>query len=562
MLVRSWNHRPPRGNLAMTTAHTGTASFMKTRAAKQHASKWMPGCAAVGLLALACSLGACSKADDAAKAANPTPAAAPTAAPVTPPEPIGPPPPPTADAKTWTPAALDELLAPIALYPDPLIAQILAGSTDPQQVLDAGNWLLDHQDLKGDDLTKAAADAGFTPTTQALVHFPTVMDMMCRELDWTKQVGAAFGADQAAVLASIQRLRAQAAAVGNLKTSPEMTVTKTEQNGQSVIVVQPPSPQVVYVPQYNPQTVYTQAPAAAPATTTTTTTTESGISTETAVVGGLLAFGAGMLIGNAIADNHDDDYYGYPAWGYGGVYYGGHPYPPYPPYRPAYPGYRPTPYYRAPGNYGNRYNNYNRNGNTNINIDNSRNNYFNRFDGNRNRASTYQARSPINSPPATDRAANRGSASYAGADRAANRGSTSYAGADRPRPTTQPANRPSTSQGGYAGANRPSQGASPSGTYRGNEQGGRPSAAQRPSTGVDRGYQGTSGNRTDAGATNARGGSFSGVNQGSRDRAASERGRSSMQGAARPSSTQRASRGGGGRGGGGGGGGGGRGGRG
>src|SRR5262249_4907693 len=163
------------------------------------------------------------------------------------------------------------------------------------------------------------------------------------------------------------------------------------------------------------------------------------------------------------------------------------------------------------------------------------------------------------------RAANRGPATAGAADRAANRGSTSYAGADRPRPTAQPGDRPGASQG-YAGANRPSQGAT-NGTYRGNAQGNRPAAAQRPSTGVDRGYQGTSGNRTDAGATNKSGGSFSGVNQGSRDRAASERGRSSMQGAARPSSTQRAARSGGGGGNragggrGGGGGGGGRGGR-
>ena len=290
---------------------------------------------------------------------------------------------------------------------------MLSASTNAQEVLDAGNWLLDHQDLKGDDLTKAAADAGFTPSVQALVHFPTVVDMMCRELDWTKQVGDAFSADQGAVLASIQRLRKQAADAGNLKTSPEMTVTTTEQNGQSVIVVQPPSPQVVYVPQYNPQTVYTAPPA------TTTTTTTSGVSTETAVVGGLLAFGAGMLIGNAIADDDDDDW-GYPAWGYGGVYYGGRPYPPYPPYRPAYPGYRPAGAYRPPANYANRYNSNNRYGNTNVNIDNSNNNYFNRFDKNQNRMSSYNPRSPIASPTTRD--------NY--------RGQTTYKGENRPRATT------------------------------------------------------------------------------------------------------------------------------
>ena len=503
--------------------------------------------AIAGLLAAIWALNGCSKSDE-AKAAQATASPTPVAAP---PAPQGNPPAPTADAKEWTPIALDELLAPIALYPDPVLAQVLAASTTSQEVLDAGNWLLDQQDLKGDDLTKAASEAGFTPTLQALVHFPTVVDMMCRELDWTKQLGAAFNADQAAVLASVQRLRAQAADVGNLKTSPEMTVTKTEQNGQSVIIVQPPTPQVVYVPQYNPQTVYTAPP---PTTTTTTTSSDSGISTNEAVVGGLLAFGAGLLIGNAINDNNDD--YCYPNWGHGGVYYGGRPY--YPGntfvYAPRYgAGHRPTPYYRAQGNYANRNNNNNYNRNTNINVNNN-NNYMNRFDGNRNRSSTYQPRSPIKSPAAGDRSSSRGSSTYAGADRA--------------RPSTQPANRPSTQPSqGYAGRdNRPGQGGqgAANGTYRGSSQGGQPRAtnnAQRPSTGVDRGYPKTSGNRSDVGATNTRGGSFSGVNQGAADRAASDRGRGSMKEAARPSTTQRAARGGGGGGRSGGGGGGGRGGR-
>lgn len=482
----------------------------------------------LALVLITFGLSGCSKADDAAKASA-TPASTP---PVNTPVPSEPPPPPTADAASWTPAALDELLAPIALYPDPLIAQVLAASTNAQEVLDAGNWLLDHQDLKGDDLTKAAADAGFTPSVQALVHFPTVVDMMCRELDWTKQIGDAFAADQGAVLASVQRLRKQAADAGNLKTSPEMTVTTTEQNGQPVIVVQPPTPQVIYVPQYNPQTVYTPAPA--------TTTTTTGISTETAVVGGLLAFGAGMLIGNAIADDHDD-HWGYPAWGYGGVYYGGRPYPPYPPYRPAYPGYRPTPYYRPPANYANRYNSNNRYGNTNINIDNSNNNYFNRFDKNQNRLSSYNPRSPIASTSASARD------SY--------RGQTTYNGANRPRATTNDAmpggdariGKPAAGEykgartgqptaGEYKGARTGQASATPRQTAQ--REAAKP--AQRPGAGADRGYPKTTGSRADAtAATQNRGGSLSGAgrNQGAADRAASERGRSSMKAAPRPSSS-------------------------
>jgi len=527
----------------------------------------LPRLAAVGLFAIACALCGCSKSDD-AKAASAPPVATTAAAPSAgaPPAPEAPPPAPTSEAKQWTPSALDELLAPIALYPDPILAQVLAASTNAQEVLDAGNWLLDHQDLKGDDLTKAASDAGFTPSVQALVHFPTVMDMMCRELDWTRQLGDAFGADQAAVLASVQRLRAQAAAAGNLKTSPEMNVTKTEQNGQPVIVVQPANPQVVYVPQYNPQTVYAAPPPTT--TTTTTTTSDSGISTQDAVIGGLLLFGAGVLVGNAIADNHND-HYCYPNWGYGGVYYGPRPYYPHNTfiYAPRYPGYRPTPYYRAPANYPYRYNNnynnryannnnINRNINNNVNINNN-NNYFNRFDGNRNRAPTYQPRPPINSP--------------AVADRTSYRGSTTYNGADRPRPGTTPSTMPAARPGqGYAG--REGQ-ATPTGSYRGNAQtaqaGQRPmttqgnqgprisQASQQRYTGaggtnVDRGYPRPSGNRSDAGATQKQGGSFAGVSQGSRDRAASDRGRSSMKSATRPSQSQsqRASRGGGGGGGG------------
>ena len=154
-------------------------------------------------------------------------------------------------------------------------------------------------------------------------------------------MGAAFTADQGAVLASVQRLRAQAAAAGNLKSSPEMTVEQTKQNDKDVIVINNPNPQVVYVPQYNPTTVYTAPPAT---TTTTTTTTDSGISTSDAVLGGLLLFGAGMAVGSMFDNNHNDNYC-YPNWGHGGVYYGGRPYYPHNTfvYAPGRAGYRPTP---------------------------------------------------------------------------------------------------------------------------------------------------------------------------------------------------------------------------
>jgi hypothetical protein len=525
----------------------------------------------VALAVGAVSLSGCSKADENVAAAPPATAAAPTTAapaagpvgvPITAPEkaPTAPPPPPTAEASAWTPAALDELLAPIALYPEPVLAQVLAASTNSQEVLDAGNWLIDNETLKGDALTKAASEKGFSPAVQALVQFPTVVDMMCRELDWTKQLGDAFSADQSAVLASVQRLRAQAAAAGNLKSSPQMTVDTTEQQGKTVIEVKPADPQVIYVPQYNPETVYTAAPAAT--TTTTTTSSDSGITTNEAVMGGLLAFGAGILVANVFDDDDDHYGYGYPNYGYGGVYYGGRPF--YPGntfvYAPRYNGYRPANGYRPPGGYGNNYRN------TNVNV-NQNNNYYNRFDKNQNRASTYQAKSPV----AGDRAGSGNG--YKGADRARNTGATAGTRDRATQGSPSGAYKGGAGNGsGYKGATQNRQASS--GARR------EAQASQRPTAGADRGYPQVSGGRSDAGATSNRGGSFNGAgaNQGGMDRAASQRGRDSMQSAPRPSSQQRAASsgggrsgsgggsrsgggGGGGRGGGGGGGGGGRGGR-
>ena len=152
------------------------------------------------------------------------PATAPEAAPAAPaaaPTPIS-----TADVAnaTWTPEALEELLAPIALYPDPVLSQVLIASTNPQEVLDAGNWLIANESLKGKALDDGAAQAGFTPPIRALVQFPQTIDMMCMELGWTTELGQAFVADQAGVLDAVQRLRKQAMDVGNLQSSEAMKV--------------------------------------------------------------------------------------------------------------------------------------------------------------------------------------------------------------------------------------------------------------------------------------------------------------------------------------------------
>ena len=135
-------------------------------------------------------------------------------------------------------------------------------------MLDGGNWLLENQDLKGDALDAAAQKIGLGPAMRALVQFPTVVDMMCQQMDWTRQLGGAFTSDQKAVLDAMQRMRAQAAQVGNLKSTPQQKVETKTENNKTIIEVKPADPTVIYVPQYNPQVVYTTpppAPAPAPA---------------------------------------------------------------------------------------------------------------------------------------------------------------------------------------------------------------------------------------------------------------------------------------------------------
>jgi hypothetical protein len=294
------------------------------------------------------------------------------------------------------PLSLDDLVAPIALYPDQLLAQVLTASTTPQEVLDGGNWIIQNQNLKGDALTSAAKTAGFGPSMQYLMNFPQVVDNMCQEMDWTTQLGQAFQSDQKGVMEAVQRKRGQAQQAGNLVSSPQMTVATKTDNGQQYLEIAPADPKVVYVPQYNPVTIYNTQAAPAPAQTTTVVTQTSGVTTGTAVGIGLLSFGVGMAIGAAISNNNR--YYPYPAWGYGGVYYGGRPYYP-PPYRPVYPGYHPAYGYRPPPNY--HWTQVNNNVNINVN-----NNYYNKFN-NQNRPSTLPANNRPMGNPSTLPANNR-----------------------------------------------------------------------------------------------------------------------------------------------------------
>ena len=168
-----------------------------------------------------------------------------------------------ADAsKTFTAAQLDQLLAPIALYPDPLLAQILMAATYPLEVLEAARWSKGNPNLTGDAALAAVKDKGWDASVTSLVAFPQVLAMMDSKLDWTQKVGDAMIAQQPDVAASIQRLRAQAQAAGTLKTTPQQTVSTQPPSAGApdgtppAIVIQPTNPDVVYVPTYDPSVAY------------------------------------------------------------------------------------------------------------------------------------------------------------------------------------------------------------------------------------------------------------------------------------------------------------------
>ena len=151
-----------------------------------------------------------------------------------------------------TPEQLQQLVAPIALYPDSLVAQILAASTFPEQVVEADRWVQAHPDLKGDALGQAVDQQPWDPSVKALTAFPSVLGNMDKNLSWTSSLGDAYYNQQQDVMDAVQVMRQRAQAAGNLKTTPQQTVTTQG----STIVIQPANPDVVYVPAYDPWLVY------------------------------------------------------------------------------------------------------------------------------------------------------------------------------------------------------------------------------------------------------------------------------------------------------------------
>jgi hypothetical protein len=216
----------------------------------------------------------------------------------------------TPQAQAASAGDLDRLLAPVALYPDQLLAQMFLCATKPAKVAALNDWMASNPTLKGSDLQDAAVKSGFDQSFAALVVFPDVVVKMASEIEWTTRLGEAFTADRSSVFASVQRLRKKASDAGKLKDSPQQDVeTKTTSGGEQVIVIEPANPQVVYVPQYNPQTVYVPS-------TTSTTVVVTEDNTDEAVAAGLIGFTAGVALGAAF-DN--DYYYGPYGWG-GGAY--------------------------------------------------------------------------------------------------------------------------------------------------------------------------------------------------------------------------------------------------
>ena len=212
---------------------------------------------------------------------------------------------------------LEQLVAPIALYPDPLVAQVLMASTYPLDVVQAARFAKDNAKLPGDQLSEALKAHPWDDSVKSLVSFPQALAMMSDKLDWTQKLGDAFLAQQQDLMAAVQRLRAKAHTAGNLKTTAEQKVTVASaaaptppaaaatpapqtavvQPAPQVITIEPTNPQVVHVPTYNPAVVYGSWPY--PAYPPPAPYYPPGYVAGTA----LLSFGAGMAVGAALWGN-------------------------------------------------------------------------------------------------------------------------------------------------------------------------------------------------------------------------------------------------------------------
>ncbi len=212
---------------------------------------------------------------------------------------------------------LQQLVAPIALYPDALVAQVLAATTFPDQIAAAAGFLKQYSSVTGPLLMEAVDAQPWDPAVKALTQFPSVLNNLAANLTWTSELGEAYHTQSADVMAAVQVLRAKALAAGNLKSSPQLAVV---QQSPQVIVIQPVNPQVVYVPVYNPAVVYGY-PYVVPAY----------VAPPPPAGAAVVAFGVGIAVGAMMAGGSYA--WGYSSWNcgwhgtttvvyHGGAYYG------------------------------------------------------------------------------------------------------------------------------------------------------------------------------------------------------------------------------------------------
>ncbi len=202
-------------------------------------------------------------------------------------------------ASVAQPGELQQLAAPIALYPDALLSQVLMASTYPLEVVEAARWRQAHPNLEGGALEAALQNQDWDPSVKSLVAFPNVLDMMNDRISWTTRLGDVFLTQQNALMDQVQELRSRAQAAGNLKSGPEQTVVVTPASaGPTLIRIEPARPEVVFVPVYNPMVVYGPwlYPAYQPF---------YWYPPNHGAAGAVFSFGVGLLIGHALWGGYD-----------------------------------------------------------------------------------------------------------------------------------------------------------------------------------------------------------------------------------------------------------------
>src|SRR5260370_4012111 len=161
-----------------------------------------------------------------------------------------------APAQPMSTEEIDPLVAPIALYPDALLSQVLVAATYPLEVVEAAQWLQQNRTLRGRQLVDAAREQNWDASIQALVVFPDVLNRLNSDIRWTTDLGNAFLAQQADVMNAVQNMRARARSEGKLNSNPQEIITDQRQGDRTVIEIQPANPEVVYVPAYNPEYIW------------------------------------------------------------------------------------------------------------------------------------------------------------------------------------------------------------------------------------------------------------------------------------------------------------------